>query len=93
MTLAKEQFDRLDFLHAWLEGQEYKKAHEDLRNYYGQAATAFGLAFKFDLDHLAPEVDAFPDTALNDTFRQTVQARQASVSPFSYYILSPLSIK
>lgn len=92
MNADKNQFDRLDLLHAWLDAQKHRNSHEVPRDYYERIATAFCKAFKVDLDHLTPDRRIFPDTTLNDMFAETVQSRQACISPFSHYIQAPLEI-
>jgi len=57
------RFNRGDLLHAWLEERKYRNAHENLRDYHGRAAKAYGTAFGIDLDH-PPGGDAGDDALL-----------------------------
>ena len=92
MNTSADKFYRGDLLHAWLQGQRWKNAHDDLRDYHCRVANAFCKAFQVDLDNLAPDAEASFDDALNDLFRNTIRIRRGFVSPFSSYLEAPRPI-
>jgi hypothetical protein len=92
MNPAKEHFDRTDFLHAWLDGFEYRHAHPDLQRFYGRATDAYCRAFQIDMTDMVPGVESTPGDSLADLFRSVVEARSECRSPFSYYIQAPREI-
>lgn len=89
MSPAKEQFDSLDFLHAWLKGQECKDAHHDLRDYHERVAAAFCRVFQVDMTDMAPDPQSHAEDCMVELFRSVVEARSKCRSPFSFYLQAP----
>lgn len=90
MNTTKEQYDRVDFLRAWLAGQKYRTS--DFYWYHLRVATAFCKAFHVDMTDMVPPEDLYVQDEFVELFHSVVVARSGCRSPFWCYLKAPCEL-
>ena len=102
MNRSNQMHGREKLLNAWLQSRQHRESHDDLRNYYEQAAKAYSKAFNIDLNQAPKKNEAEDFDEVDNKSRDAVhlhryfidfaEARESCRSPFSHYLEAPKAI-